>query len=508
MRGFGEWASEPGGTLLDMKGSLLFDRMKPALPAGFDTMYNPWLEHVHKLGSSSLKLMALTAAMQRDVLHVQRDLGKLYGQPKIVQHLQEYVEKVSGANVALMAQLAREYKKPAFGLDSTRIDGQLIDVRERTVVSKPFGNLVHFKRHTDRKDPIVLLVAPQSGHYATLLRPTVERLLPEAEVYITDWANAREVPPEAGDFTLDTYADYTREFIEFLGPEVNVLAICQSTVPSVMACARIAEDDPAAQPATLTVMAGPLDPGAAPTDVTQLADKMHLPTYLATFTTVAPNGRKVYPGYVQLMSFIAMNPKNHFSSHRDLYNHYVADDTHPDRLRIERFYGEYFAVADLAAEFYSDTVARVFINKDLAKGTMSYHGRLVRPELITSAVVGIEGAMDDISAPGQTREFLRKFTGSSDVTFYEQPHAGHYGVFAGGHWRREIAPRVLGKIREVAAAAGREYSPEQTETTPIEPYNPNEHAAPVPPPKGTVGSSELIAWWKLLFSRKEDKGAA
>lgn len=438
----------------------------------YDGPYNPWLEHFHRLGSHALKLMALTVALQRDVLHVYRDLGKMYGEPKFLQRYQAYVEKVTGANVQLVESLSRDYDKPEFGLQFTEIEGHKVAVREEIAASKPFGNLLHFQRDTDRNDPKFLLVAPQSGHYATLLRPTVERLLPEGEVYITDWTNARDVPPEAGEFNLDTYADYVREFIELLGTEVNVLAICQSTVPSVMAISRIAEDDPEKQPATLTVMAGPLDPGAAPTEVTKLADKMHLPSYLRTFITEAPNGRKVYPGYVQLMSFIAMNPKNHFSSHRELYNHYVADDTHPDVVRIERFYREYFAVADLTAEFYADTVRRVFINKELAKGTMTYNGRPVNPAAITCPVIGIEGAMDDISAPGQTRDFLDRFTGSSDVSFYEQAHAGHYGVFAGGHWRRDIAPRILDKVHEVFTAKGLEFSKPQNETIPVEPYQP------------------------------------
>ena len=432
--------------------------------------YNPWLDHAHRLGANYLKLVALSTAMQRDTLHVYRDVGKTYGEPKFVQRIQEYLEKLAAANVVLMEKLARDYEKPDFDLNFTTIDGHKVEVVEEVVVDKPFCKLLHFKRDTDRNDPIVLIVAAQSGHYATLLRPTVERLLPEAEVYITDWVNAREVPMSAGEFTLDTYADYVVEFLELLGPDTNVLAICQSTVPSVMAVARVAEDKPEAQPMTFTVMAGPLDPAAAPTDVTKLADKMHLPSYLMAFIAEAPNGRKVYPGYVQLMAFIAMNPKNHFSSHRDLYNHYVADDTHPDVTRIERFYAEYFAVADLTAEFYADTVKRVFIDKDLAKDKMTFNGKLVRPELITCPIIGIEGAMDDISAPGQTREYMKKFTGSKDVTFYEQAHAGHYGVFAGGHWRGDIAPRILGKIRETADAQGKEYSSYQREAIPIEPF--------------------------------------
>lgn len=429
--------------------------------------YNPWLEPSHYLGTLMMSFASIGVGLQRDWLRVQRDLGRLYGQPLPVQQFCSWLSRVADANVSLMEQLTREYTKPEFGLGTTRIDGVEVTVTERIVESRPFCNLIHFERDTDRDDPVVLLIAPQSGHYATLLRPTVERLLPEAEVYITDWISAREVDPAMGTFDLDTYADDVRHFVTLLGPSTNVVAICQSTVPAVMAVSRLAEDDPATQPATLTLMAGPLDPAAAPTAVTELADRMHLPSYLQTFVARAPNGRKVYPGYVQLMAFIAMNPQNHFSSHRDLYRYHVADDTNPEIERIERFYREYFAVADLTAEFYADTVERVFIEKQLAAGTMQYSGRLVRPEAITCPIIGVEGANDDISAPGQTRNFLAKFTGSSDVSFYEQEGAGHYGVFAGGHWRGDIAPRILGKIHQYATG---EHSAPQNPHIPIEPY--------------------------------------
>lgn len=455
---------------MTVKTQNLMELMRAGGDSAFGDPYNPWLDHFHRIGANYLKLISLSTAMQRDRLHVYHDVGKTYGEPKVLQRIQEYLEKVADANVSLMEKLARDYVKPEFGLNFTTINGHKVEVTEQVVEDKPFCKLIHFARDIQRNDPKVLLIAPQSGHYATLLRPTVERLLPEADVYITDWANAREVPVEAGEFDLDTYADYLVHFIDLLGPNTNLIAVCQSTVPAVMAVARIAEDKPEAQPATLTVMAGPLDPGAAPSAVTKLADKMPLPTYLATFVAQAPNGRKVYPGYVQLMSFIAMNPKSHFSSHRELYSHYVADDTHPDVERIERFYGEYFAVADLTAEFYADTVRRVFMGKDLAKGSMTYNDRLVRPELITCPIIGIEGAMDDISAPGQTKDYMKKFSGSDDVTFYEQQHAGHYGVFAGGHWRDDIAPRLLGKIRDTAAAKGQTFSEYQTESMPIEPF--------------------------------------
>lgn len=432
--------------------------------------HNPWLEWIHFVGTQTMSLMAMWTNVQRDVAFTSRQVSKWYGEPLVMQHLQAFTERVLDANVALMDQLSREYAKPEFGLRTTKIDDREVAVTERVVLDKPFCKLLHFERDVDRDDPIVLLIAPQSGHYATLLRPTVERLLPEADVYITDWVNARDVPVEAGPFNLETYSDYLVEMLHLLGPTANVIAICQSTVPAVMAVSRIAEDEPTAQPATLTLMAGPLDPGAAPTDVTELADRMDLPLYLQTWATRAPNGRKVYPGYVQLMAFISMNPDSHLSSHRDLYKYHVADDTNPEIERIERFYQEYFAVADLTAEFYADTVDRVFIKKELAHDSMTYQGRPVRPEAITCPVIGVEGAKDDISAPGQTRDYFAKFTGSSDVSFYEQPNAGHYGVFAGGHWREQIAPRILGKIRETATTNGHTYSDPQRPTQRIEPY--------------------------------------
>lgn len=444
--------------------------LDPERHAGYQGPYNPWLEYLHHTTTATMKTIAMWASLQRDAAYVGRYLGRIYGQPLAVQHMSSYVERLADANVTLMDQLTAEYAKPDFGLSTTRIDGVDVRVTERIAWEKPFCKLIHFERDVDRDDPIVLLIAPQSGHYATLLRPTVERLLPEAEVYITDWINAREVPVEDGHFDLDTYSDYLREILTELGPSANVIAICQSTVPAVMAISRMAEDDPASQPATLTLMAGPLDPGAAPTEVTKLADQMHLPSYLHTFIAQAPSGRKVYPGYVQLMAFIAMNPSNHFSSHRDLYRYHVADNTNPEIERIERFYREYFAVADLTAEFYADTVQRVFIAKELADDSMVYAGSPVRPEAITCPIIGVEGSNDDISAPGQTRDFLAKFTGSDDVTFYEQVGAGHYGVFAGGNWREEIAPRVIGKIHETAAAAGRSYDLPQHGTKPLEPY--------------------------------------
>lgn len=434
--------------------------------------YNPALENFHEIGAGILRLMSLGTEIQRDNIRAYQNFLKLYGLPDIMSFGLKKLERVSSANATMMERLSRDYDRPEFGLHETKIDEQPIAVHEKIVdgCDLPFGSLVHFEREIERSDPKVLLVAPMSGHYATLLRPTVERLLPEAEVYITDWADAKEVDPSAGKFDLNTYADYLQHFIKTIGPDVNVISICQSTVTSVMAISRLAEDSPDLQPRSLTLMAGPLDPSAAPTDVTRLADKMNLDSYLNSFIARSPNGRKTYPGYVQLMSFIAMNPDSHFSSHRDLYNHYVTDATHPDVARVERFYDEYFTTADLTAEFYQQTVKSVFIDKDLANDRMQYNDSLVNPAKITCPIIGIEGEKDDISAPGQTKDFLSKFTGSDDVSYYQQPNAGHYGVFAGGHWRGEIAPRIITKIREIGQKSGDIYDDSATEKIELEKY--------------------------------------
>lgn len=359
--------------------------------------------------------------------------------------------------------LVKDYSKPEFGLASTFVNGVEVSVAEEIELSLPFANLLHFRKVSESflSQPKILLLAPMSGHYSTLLRPTVERLLPHAEVYISDWLSARDVSPDSGSFGLEDYADYVQTFIKHIGSDVHVIAICQSTVPAVMAVSRIAEDEMNFQPLSLTLMAGPLDPGAAPTQVTELADNMNFDDFLGQWITVAPNGRNIYPGYVQLASFISMNPESHLSSHRDLYRHYVTDVTNPDAARIEKFYREYFAVADLPAEFYADTVKRVFIDKELASGSMLYRERLVRPDLVSVPVIGIEGSKDDISAPGQTKNFLKNFENAS-VKFYEQDGAGHYGVFAGGLWRGEIAPRLLKEFHRVAAEQGIHYDVDES----------------------------------------------
>lgn len=431
---------------------------------GYVGAYNPLLDPMHMWGSLTQRRLAAALTQQALGVATFANITNAFGMP-LTSYLQTTFSRYLSANADLMSGLVREYSKPEFGLDTTVVDGVTVPVNVQVEVPKPFGDLIHFKRDLSdlpvskqkRNDPKVLVLAPMSGHYATLLRPTVERLLPHAEVYITDWRSARQVPLGAGSFDLQEYADYVQQFVRHLGPETHVIAICQSTVPSVMAVSRIAEDSPEAQPMSLTLMAGPLDPSAAPTDVTELADKMNLPDYLQTFIARTPGGRKVYPGYVQLASFIAMNPESHFNSQRDLYRHYVTDRTNPDVSRIEKFYNEYFAVADLPAEFYAETVDKVFIKKELANGTMTYRGRLVRPELVTCTVVGVEGSKDDISAPGQTKNFLSKFE-NADVLLYEQEGAGHYGVFAGGLWRGEIAPRVLGVMHDVAKSKSVRYS--------------------------------------------------
>lgn len=432
--------------------------------------YNPMLDPAYEFSKSTAEFGKLILDVANTYVRSWAELFHVSGVP--LPRTFDLYRHYLNANGEMMARVTKEYQKPNFNLTQTQIGDRTVYVSEERVegCELPFGHLIHFHRtNANRNDPKVLLVAPMSGHFATLVRPTVERLLPDHEVYVTDWYSAREVVPEAGQFRLDDYANYVRHFIGVLGPEVNVIALCQSTVPSIMAISRIAEDEPEKQPSTLTLMAGPLDVTAAPTKVTQLAERMNLEMYLQTFIGRTSNGRFVYPGYVQLASFIAMNPKRHFSSHRELYDYLVSDDTHPTKDRIERFYDEYFAVADLTAEFYEDTVKRIFMENQLAKGRLLYEGRPVRPDAINRCfVIGIEGEKDDISAVGQTKNALPWFTNAPNVAYYLQSHAGHYGVFSGGHWRNDIAPRVMHAIQQVAKECGRNYDDPTTPTLPIE----------------------------------------
>ena len=358
------------------------------------------------------------------------------------------------ASADLMHRLTKRYEKPEFGLTHTVIGAAEIAVTERVALRKPFCRLLHFRRAATRNDPVVLLVAPLSGHFATLLRDTVRALLPDHEVYVTDWADAKIVPISEGSFHLDDYVDYVREFVRHLGPAVHVISVCQPTVPVLAAVSLTAAEGEPVQPRTMTMMGGPIDARRSPTAVTNLALKHPLSWFDRRLIERVPAKypgfmRRVYPGFLQHMGFVAMNPDRHADAHWDYYLHLMKGDGESAEAH-RRFYDEYNAVLDMPAEYYLDTIRTVFQEFALAVGTMRVHGTPVRPEAITkTALLTIEGALDDISGNGQTEAAQALCAGipAKRREHYLVPGVGHYGIFSGRKWRETIAPRIREFIR-------------------------------------------------------------
>ncbi|CAN7576817.1 polyhydroxyalkanoate depolymerase [Bosea sp. LjRoot90] len=356
------------------------------------------------------------------------------------------------ASCELFERTTRRYGKPAFGLDTTTMNGVKVAVEERIAWQRPFCNLIYFDRQvgTRRKpQPKVLLVAPMSGHYATLLRGTVETMLPDHEVYITDWIDARLVPLAAGSFDLDDYIDYVIAMLQKLGPDTHVMAVCQPSVPVLAAIARMeAEGDPSS-PRSMTLMGGPIDTRRSPTAVNQLAMERGTDWFRRNCITRVPFPhlgafREVYPGFLQLSGFMAMNFDKHLTAHYDMYKHLVAGDG--DSAEKHRdFYDEYMAVMDLTAEFYLQTVDTVFVKHALPKGEMMHRGNPVDLKAIRGvALMTVEGENDDISGVGQTKAAHDLCVNIPDDmrVEYLQKGVGHYGVFNGSRFRSEIAPRI------------------------------------------------------------------
>ncbi|WP_186417596.1 polyhydroxyalkanoate depolymerase [Bosea sp. CS1GBMeth4] len=356
------------------------------------------------------------------------------------------------ASCELFERTTRRYGKPAFGLDTTTMNGVKVPVEERVVWQRPFCNLIYFDRNIESRrkpQPKVLLVAPMSGHYATLLRGTVETLLPDHEVYITDWIDARLVPLAAGSFDLDDYIDYVIAMLQKLGPDTHVMAVCQPSVPVLAAIARMeAEGDPAS-PRSMTLMGGPIDTRRSPTAVNQLAMERGIDWFRRNCITRVPFPhlgafREVYPGFLQLSGFMAMNFDRHLTAHYEMYKHLIAGDG--DSAEKHRdFYDEYLAVMDLTAEFYLQTVDTVFVKHALPKGEMTHRGKPVDLTAIRGvALMTVEGENDDISGVGQTKAAHDLCVNIPDDmrVEYLQKGVGHYGVFNGSRFRAEIAPRI------------------------------------------------------------------
>ena len=351
----------------------------------------------------------------------------------------------SGLDV--FAHASATYGKPAFGIDMVEIDGQPAEVVEEIECRRPFGQLKHFVKPGVTGQPRLLIVAPMSGHYATLLRGTVERLLPGHDVWITDWRDARAVPLSEGGFDLDDYIDYVVRFLEHVGPGAHVLAVCQPSVPVYAAVALMSADGHPALPATLAMMGGPIDTRQAPTTVNTVATQRPLSWFEQNVIVTVPfyyagGGRRVYPGFLQLTGFMAMNLGNHLVSHWTMFRHLVQGDDE-SAGGTKAFYDEYRAVCDMTAEFYLQTIERVFQRHLLPKGELMHRGRLVDPAAITDvALLAIEGERDDISGLGQTKAALDISTNLPDERkkYHMAEGVGHYGIFNGGRWRTIIAP--------------------------------------------------------------------
>jgi poly(3-hydroxybutyrate) depolymerase len=364
------------------------------------------------------------------------------------------------AGYELMYRLGKNYEKPQFGITSTEIDGAQVAVIEEVAHEKPICRLLHFRKDLSKpalsnlKQPKVLLVAPLSGHHSTLLRDTVRGLLADHDVYITDWTDARMVPMEKGAFHLHDYIYYVQDFIRFLGPDLNVISVCQPTVPVLAAISLMATDNEANMPKTMVMMGGPIDPRKSPTQVNDLATDKPFSWFENTVIySVPPNypgyGRSVYPGFLQHAGFVAMNPRRHAESHWEYYLHLRRGDNESAEDH-RKFYDEYNAVLDMPAEYYLETIKTVFQEFRLPAGTWEVEGKLVRPQDIKNvALFTIEGELDDISGSGQTRAAhdLCAHIPKTMKQHFTAPGAGHYGIFSGRRWRENIAPRITEFIK-------------------------------------------------------------
>ncbi len=400
--------------------------------------------------------------------------SKLYNHPLSPFAHTPGAQRVS-AGLDLMHRLSKEYEKPEFGINSVKVNGVDVAVQQQVTIDKPFCRLLRFKRFTDdlpmltrmKDQPTVLVVAPLSGHHSTLLRETVRELLKDHKVFITDWTDARMVPVGAGAFHLDDYIAYVQEFIRHIGPEVNVISVCQPTVP-VLAAISLMASNGETTPRTMTMMGGPIDARLSPTAVNNLATNKPYSWFESNVIYRVPTnfpgaGRAVYPGFLQHTGFVAMNPDRHMSSHYDYFLDLVRGDDSSVEFHRD-FYDEYNAVLDMPAEYYLDTIKTVFQDFALVNGTWKVGGQLVRPQDIKgTALLTIEGELDDISGAGQTRAAHGLCTGipKERQFHYDAIGAGHYGIFSGRRWREKVYPTVREFIanHQGAAAAPKKRAP-------------------------------------------------
>jgi poly(3-hydroxybutyrate) depolymerase len=347
------------------------------------------------------------------------------------------------------------YDKQPFDIKTILIDGETVNVTEETILVKPFCNLVHFKQDIKVPRPKLFLVAPLSGHHATLLKATIERLVADHDVYITDWLDAKNVPLSEGEFGFDDYVSYLIDFMQEIGENTHILAVCQPTVQALIATAVMAKAKDPCTPKSLTLMAGPIDTSINPNDLNRYASDKDLSWFENNVIMTVPNrypgaGRKVYPGFIQLTSFISMNIESHIKKHNDYLSH-VYHGKEEKRASHRNFYDEYLAVLDLNGEFYIETIDRVFLNQDLANGKMTYRGELVDLSKITNTPLHtIEGKNDDICSLGQTEaaQSLCSNISEQDKLHEVFDGVGHFGTFSGSAFRERIAPSITDFIKK------------------------------------------------------------
>jgi len=360
------------------------------------------------------------------------------------------------AALELFERSTRRYRKPAWEIDTVTVDGREVAVHPRTIISKPFCDLVHFERDVSRlrNDPKVLVVAPMAGHFSTLLRGTIRDLLPDHDVYVIEWHDARFVPRSDGPFDLDTYIDYIIEFLRYFRGKVHVMAVCQPTVPVFAAVSLMEAARDRAVPRSMILMAGPIDARESPTAVNRFAEGKPLGWFRRNVITQVPwpypgMMRLVYPGFLQLSGFMGMNIDRHLTAHRDLFHNLIrGDGDSADKHR--EFYDEFLAVMDLTAEYYLQTIETVFLEHRLPKGEMLHRGVPVDPSKVRRvALMTVEGEKDDISGIGQTKaaQTLCKNLPDDLRAHHLQPDVGHYGVFNGSRFRAEILPKIRDFIR-------------------------------------------------------------
>jgi poly(3-hydroxybutyrate) depolymerase len=400
------------------------------------------------------QLHELNRAFLNPLMQWAETSAKLFSDPVSPLAHTPFAQRIA-AGYELLYRLGKDYEKPEFQIESTEINGKTVAIVEKIAETKPFCRLIHFRKDLDSKQyaalkqPTVLLVAPLSGHHSTLLRDTVRGLLPNHDVFITDWTDARMVPLDKGAFHLHDYVYYIQDFIRTLGPDVHVISVCQPTVPVLAAIALMASANDPKLPKSMTMMGGPIDARKSPTAVNDLATEKPFSWFENTVIYSVPAnypgfGRKVYPGFLQHAGFVAMNPRRHAESHWDFYMH-LRDGDDESAESHRKFYDEYNAVLDMPAEFYLETIKIVFQDFDLPQGTWNIDGKLVRPQDIKSvALFTIEGELDDISGSGQTQaaQDLCSSIPKSRKQHFTAPKCGHYGIFSGRRWREVICPKI------------------------------------------------------------------